>query len=158
MWPAKTLEERFWEKVDKSGDCWEWTASTSNCGYGNIYCDGTMSLAHRVAWEINIGVIPEGACVCHTCDNPSCVNPNHLFLGTHVDNMRDMSNKGRANRKPINQGEDQHKSKLTKGMVKMIRKYYKAGGCTQAWLALVYGVTQGNVASVINYKTWKHVQ
>ncbi len=90
------LADRFWIKVVRSGDdeCWGWSGTT-NKGYGRINVGGNMVLAHRVAWELTSGLIPPGMCVLHSCDNPPCVNPNHLFLGTHADNMRDMRAKGR---------------------------------------------------------------
>lgn len=87
--------ERFWAKVDKSGECWEWLAHKTDCGYGRISIGGEMLSAHRVSWSIHFGPIPPGLCVCHKCDNKLCVNPSHLFLGTITDNNRDKSAKGR---------------------------------------------------------------
>ena len=87
--------ERFWNKVDKTDDCWNWTASKNIQGYGYFRFDGKMRKAHRMAWLLVNGEIPDGMCVCHTCDNPGCVNPIHLWLGTNQDNMDDMNNKGR---------------------------------------------------------------
>lgn len=90
-----SFEERFWEKVDKSGECWIWIGARNPSGYGKIKSGDTTKDSHRASWEINYGEIPEGMCVCHVCDNPPCVNPGHLFLGTYGDNMRDMYSKGR---------------------------------------------------------------
>lgn len=98
-----SVAERFWEKVDKRGpdDCWEWR-NPSHTGYATFCTDATTTVAvHRFSWELENGPIPEGdgyhgTCVCHRCDNPSCVNPAHLFLGSHQDNMRDMNEKGRG--------------------------------------------------------------
>lgn len=89
--------ERFWSKVDIQGlnDCWEWTASIKDTGYGQIRINYKTLRAHRVSWEINYGEIPENMCVLHTCDNRKCVNPKHLWLGDKFDNMQDMSKKGR---------------------------------------------------------------
>ncbi len=95
-----TLVERFWPKVQKSDGCWTWLAAKDHLGYGKIGA-GTRKegelLAHRASWIINNGAIPDGLVVCHRCDNPSCVRPDHLFLGTMKDNTMDMVRKGRCN-------------------------------------------------------------
>ena len=100
MSKKRPVEERFWEKVKKSTDCWNWTAGTNSKGYGRILnsrkeCEGEIS-AHRLSWVLHNGPIPEGLQVLHNCDNPPCVRPDHLFLGTNLDNMRDKKNKGRS--------------------------------------------------------------
>lgn len=87
---------RFWPKVDKSENCWLWRGSRQTHGYGTFYYQGTMHLSHRISWILTYGEIPTGLCVLHKCDNPPCVNPQHLFLGTHVDNMIDRERKGRG--------------------------------------------------------------
>jgi hypothetical protein len=93
----RTLAERFWEKVDKSGDCWLWTASLSGNGYGHISVSlGKFRAAHRVAWEMENGPIPAGMYLCHRCDTPRCVRPSHMFVGTPSDNMKDCAAKGRC--------------------------------------------------------------
>lgn len=94
----KTLEERFWEKVQKGSECWQWAASKNTGGYGKICISGKLVQAHRVAWELSRGNIPQGQCVLHRCDVRSCVNPEHLFLGTHEDNMKDRDKKNRQSR------------------------------------------------------------
>lgn len=92
----RPLADRFWEKVQKTDTCWTWGGSRHYRGYGFIRSGRTNVLAHRVAWELTNGSIPENMLVCHTCDNTSCVNPEHLFLGSQSDNMRDMTAKGRG--------------------------------------------------------------
>lgn len=95
-----TLEQRFWAKVKKADGCWLWTGAGSRKGeHGRIGIGGRsegIALAHRLSWELHHGPVPDGFCVCHRCDNPPCVNPAHLFLGTKGDNNRDMYAKGRA--------------------------------------------------------------
>jgi hypothetical protein len=100
---TRPILERFMKKVDHNhpSGCWQWTAAVDSCGYGQIMVgnklDGTYKLApaHRVSFELFKGKIPDGYCVCHTCDNPRCVNPDHLFPGTQLDNIRDRDSKGR---------------------------------------------------------------
>ena len=158
----KTLEERFWSKVDKRGpdDCWEWNANKNTAaGYGRFRVNGKLELAHRASWEIHNGLIPEGeghhgTCVLHRCDFRSCVNPRHLFLGTNQDNMDDMKKKGRNHQ---NQGESHPMSKLTEKTVRMIRKYFDAGGCSHDWLAQVYGVDKSNIGLIVRRQTWRHI-
>jgi hypothetical protein len=100
MRARKPIAERFWPKVDSSAGpsaCWPWTASCKVKGYGQIGAGGRQRplLAHRVAWEIANGPIGEGLVVCHSCDNPKCCNPAHLFVGTQAENLQDMTSKGR---------------------------------------------------------------
>lgn len=87
--------ERFWSKVDKTGDCWNWTAGTFHFGHGKFRLNGKMVKAHRLAYELLVGDFDKSLCVLHKCDNPRCVNPEHLFLGTKGDNNSDMTAKGR---------------------------------------------------------------
>lgn len=87
--------ESFWGRVDTSGECWLWTGARLKTGYGVLKRGGRVLKASRVAWALVKGPIPDGLFVCHHCDNPPCVRPDHLFLGTHLDNMRDRDAKGR---------------------------------------------------------------
>lgn len=97
MRKKRPAEDRFWEKVDKTENCWLWSASVNNQGYGEIHLGerNDHCYAHRFSWMINKGPIPKGLFVLHRCDNPRCVNPNHLFLGTQKDNLHDAMAKGR---------------------------------------------------------------
>ncbi|HXI17769.1 MAG TPA: HNH endonuclease [Chloroflexota bacterium] len=138
------LQERFWRHVDKSGKCWLWTAAT-NRGYGAFGLSPTrMMPAHRYSWELHNGPIPAGVLVCHKCDVRACVNPAHLFLGSHLDNTTDMVVKERVN------------STLTTAQVGAIRARHAAGGVSQRTLAQEYGVGRSTLSSVINRLTWKH--
>lgn len=87
--------DRFWDKVDKTSDCWIWTAAKSAAGYGRFKLNGRLVSPHRLAYEMAFGDIPPGSDVCHRCDNPPCVNPEHLFVGSRSDNMQDCIAKGR---------------------------------------------------------------
>ena len=173
-----SLEARFWPKVQKSADCWLWTAATHRNGYGKIGAgrqgDGTL-LAHRVAWELTYGPISDGLWVLHHCDNPPCVRPDHLFLGTVKTNGQDMSAKGRghlqkhpelAPRGPRNgahthpervlRGEATGNAKLTAARVQEIRAGYAAGKRI-AELARGYGVSWSNVKFIVSGQHWRHV-
>lgn len=150
----------FWEKVNKDHptDCWIWTADTSEAGYGQLTIHGEPKAAHRVSWEMHYGPIPPKMCVCHGCDNPPCVRPEHLFLGTNADNNWDTRMKGRIN---PTRGERSHNVKLTKEQVLEIRRVYKrgpnrfVGGTPSTFeLARTYGVHQVTISNVLLRKSW----
>lgn len=159
--PAKfqaiPLEERFWEKVDKSGSCWLWTGSLRTNGYGEIWYEGRNHQAHRVSWMLFNGPIPEDMQVCHRCDVRACVRPDHLFLGTQVDNMVDCSEKGRINTEVKALGEAHGSSKLTASEVTEIREKYSTGSYTQREIGQEYGVTQTTIGHVVRHETWTHL-
>lgn len=140
--------ERFWEKVKKGGrdECWEWQACRSWNGYGKFGIAYKTHYAHRVAWTLTRGSIPDDLHCCHSCDNKVCVNPRHLFLGTREDNMQDASRKGRMNT-PRNGGVNNGRAKLTEEEVKEIRELV-ASGMTQQVIADAYGVCQGRVSRI----------
>lgn len=144
---------RFWEKVKikKPNECWFWQAGIQK-GYG-CFWNGRMSSAHRFSWVLANGKIPIGLSVCHKCDNPLCVNPAHLFLGTQVENIQDSIKKGRFSRA---RGERQHLSKLTDSKVKEMRELQKTG-LTFKKLAETYGVTIAAAHRAVRGFTWKHV-
>lgn len=156
-----TLEERFWNKVDIRGpdDCWEWTGGRAHklpYGLFRVSKDPKASPkpAHRVSWQLTNGPIPEGMFVCHHCDNPPCVNPAHLFLGTPADNLIDMRAKGRGP-KPI-RGEAMPTSKVTADDVREIRQRVAAGEM-QSELALEFGLTKSGINRIWLRHTWAHI-
>ena len=91
-----SVARRLWKNVTKTDECWLWTATKNKQGYGQVYANGRLQLAHRVAYELNVGSILPGLHLLHRCDTPACVRPDHMFIGTHFDNMQDMIRKGRA--------------------------------------------------------------
>lgn len=153
---TRTLEEKLCDGVDRRGpdDCWPWTKSTNDSGYGQIEtCSPRRSFkAHRVAYERANGPIPEGQCVLHECDNPSCCNPAHLFLGTQIENIQDMKNKGRQSR-----GEGRPLAKLTEEQVAEIRREYIKGSRTHGGSALgrKHGVHKVTIHHIVNGNSWK---
>lgn len=160
QWEA---EARFWPKVRKGPGCWEWTASRNRWGYGRLgVTRRQFAYAHRIAWELENGPIPTGKIVCHRCDNPACVRPDHLFLGTHADNVQDMLSKGRGGLRlhpeTAARGEQASKAKLKAEQVKEIRRLYRGGGISQRELARRFGVTQNAISMLLHRKSWSHVQ
>lgn len=148
----RPVEERFWPKVRRGIACWVWTAGKNNGGYGAIISDSGPLLAHRVSWQMHFGDIPEGLHVCHKCDNPACVNPEHLFLGTHQDNMRDMHSKARGGRKQP-KGESHFNSKLSVSDIRLIR----ACGEGSYVAARMFGVTPSTIRKIRRGDSWGHV-
>jgi len=165
-----TAQERFWSKVDKSGECWLWTGGSVQA-YGRVRVNGESRSAHCYSWEIHRGPIPEGMFVCHNCpggDNPRCVNPDHLFLGTCADNVRDAVAKGRA------QTGDRHysrlnpellargsrhgrpRSKLTEAQVIEIRQRLANGEGTCA-LAREFEVSPATISALKYRLTYAHL-
>lgn len=143
-------QERFDAHVPDRpvGDCWLWAGTREARGYGVTSFMKRNVLAHRLSWELSHGAIPAGLHVLHRCDNPPCVNPGHLFLGTHLDNIADMVGKGRHVR-----GERQWQSVLTEDAVRSIR----AAGESGRELARRFGVTASCISEVRNGKAWAHV-
>lgn len=147
-----TVESRFFAKVDKSGDCWLWTGVRVSKGYGALKIGGRhgkMVSAHRIAWELNNGKIPPGMHVCHRCDNPPCVRPDHLFLGSPSDNARDMIRKGRGRAGKVRMG------KVTELDVRLMRATFALGGVKKKNLARLFGISPANACNIINRVTWK---
>ena len=153
---SRPLAERFWEKVDRTGDgCWLWLRARAVAGYGVFANPGGERLAHRLAYELTFGPIPAGMFVCHHCDNPPCCNPAHLFLGDNQANMRDASQKGRIVI-PLHQGTEQWLAKLNVDAVREIRRR-AAMGETQDSIAARFGVSQAGIWRIVHRKSWSHV-
>lgn len=152
------IEVRFWSKVEKTDGCWEWKGRKLPKGYGKIGFKGKEEYAHRVSWILHFGEIPRKIQVCHTCDNPSCVRPSHLFLGTNSDNQLDCEMKGRRNRpKDFQVGSSNNKAKLTESDVMEIRIMYASGQYKQKHLAELFGVGETTVTDILIGNKWSHV-
>lgn len=146
----KTVEQRFWEKVTKTKDCWNWTGCKLG-GYGRLYVDGKNCLASRISWTLHIGIPLDSKCVLHKCDNPACVNPQHLFLGTRTENNRDMVLKRRQRGAPC---ELNGRSKLNRNQVLKIRDDYKRLHTHQRILGKRYGISQSVVSKIVRNESW----
>lgn len=189
-WTALTALEkreaiaRFNSKVVRSADCWGWLGAINDSGYGFMSLKDYPIRAHRLSWLIHRGEIPTGKWVLHTCDNPSCTNPQHLYIGTHSDNVRDMVERGRscsgdknAMRRPdvaaqhrgdqhwmkqkperIARGQRQSHAKLTDSDVLEIHKLFAEGRISKAAIARQFGVDRTNVSQIIRGKAWTHVK
>lgn len=147
----------FWTYVEKTPTCWLWIGAKSN-RYGMFRWKGRSHHSQRVAWEIYNGPIPDGFHVCHKCDVPSCVNPEHLFVGTASDNMRDMGSKGR-HRIGDRKGEKHPLAKLTTEQVIEIRRLYKrhSHDFNTYTLAKQFKVSPGSIGTVVRREEWTHI-
>lgn len=155
-------ETRLWAKVNKFGTihptlgaCWEWTGSVDVSGYGYLSVNAVEIKAHRFSWSLVNGEIPDGLVILHKCDNPPCVNPDHLQLGTLLDNNLDMKNKGRHQH-----GERHSHAKLTENDVLEILAVYIPRHPINGASALgrKYGVSREAIREIIKGKNWKHLQ
>jgi len=157
---VEQVNTRFWAKVDRSGSCWAWTAGTDGRGYGMFWTGAATKRANRVAYERFVAPIPPGVNVPHRCDNPLCVRPDHLFLGTHADNVADRVSKGRsamgrtgwAVHPPT--GEKHHSAKLTNDQVAEIRERH-ARGETNVALAKQFGVSRSLIWRIVRNMNWR---
>lgn len=160
---AKTSSvDRFWKSVDKNGpihpicgQCWVWIAGKDGKGYGVMSVVGGERRMHRYSWSLHFGVLGKGVCVLHHCDNPACVNPKHLFLGTRTDNNLDRDRKGH---KGDHTGELNGRAILTKEQVEDIRARYKStspGHGNGRSLAREFGVSRSTIQQIINGSNWR---
>lgn len=156
----RPIEDRFWEKVNRRDDdeCWEWMGATNALGYGSFFVEKVggvirTSLAHRMGYQLEVGQIPAGALVLHSCDNPPCVNPAHLSLGTNLDNAADRESRGRGGQP---KGSRSGNAKLTEADIREIRDLYPF--MTQDDLAMRFGVCQTTISRIVLGKSWSHVE
>lgn len=154
------LLKRFWSKTrPRRNGCIEWIAAKDKDGYGYFKLNNKQMHSHRVSWILTNGEIPEhdsyhGYCVCHKCDNSSCVNPNHLFLGTAQDNIDDKIHKGRQR---DSHGENHPSVRLTDSDVISIRIMYETGKHTMKSIGDKFGITRKHTGQIINRKRWSHI-
>jgi hypothetical protein len=164
------MAARFWPRVNKTSECWLWLGSRDRHGYGFFNRKTAKGWhatgAHRMAWELANGPIPRGLQVCHRCDNPPCVRPDHLFLETSRGNSADRHQKGRdakghthgSRTQPdlVARGDSHYMARLTSADVLRIRAAH-ASGMLQVQLAAAYRVTQSTISDVVLRRTWKHL-
>lgn len=161
----------FWGRVNKTDSCWLWTGCKNGNGYGHLTVARRTLKAHRASWIIHHGEIPDGLQVHHNCpdgDNPSCVNPSHLWVGTQLENVADRESKGRGSLLAAREtmashpemrarGEASGNARLTEGKVREIRRRYSAGGVLHRQLAVEFGVSKAAITFIISRKNWSHV-
>lgn len=154
---VKPLVDRFWSQVKKTDKCWPWVVRGGRPSkrYGSIHIDGTQVLVHRLSWQLHYGAIPKGVYVLHRCDNPPCVRPSHLFLGTAVTNAKDAVRKGRF-RRVSPRGQDVPASKLTNAQASEIIKLRRDAVLSTRQIAEKFGVTRRCIAAV-GTQNWKHL-
>lgn len=150
-----SAEDRFWAKVNKKSDdeCWEWQGSCHSNGYGTFWFQRADISAHRFSFLLHHGEISEGMFILHSCDNKPCVNPNHLSMGTPLDNSADMCAKGRKPR-----GTKSGCAKLTDEKVMEIRELFATGDYTLKEMGVLFDINFSHVHRIINFKSWAHIK
>lgn len=155
-----SLEDRFMKYVQKSDDpdgCWEWIGCKNSDGYGSFKINNKTYSSHRVSYALFIGDIPDRMLVCHSCDNPNCVNPAHLWLGTNKDNVTDMYNKGRQSHVGAPKGENHWSHKLTEQKIYQIHKMIEQGHA-QRKIAKMFEISESTVSYIKSNLRWKHIK
>lgn len=156
IYKRPSLKQRLYKKVNKNGPlillklgkCWIWTGSLDSWGYGQIYYKYKRFQTHRLSFKIKYGEIPRGMLICHKCDNPACIRPKHLFLGTAKDNIQDCIKK---NRRGLEQ------TKLSKKDILIIRKLYKTKKYYQKEIAEMFEMSISQISNIINRRSWIEV-
>lgn len=157
------IEERFWKKVDIKGEneCWHWLGRSNQpygytgiLPYGVVRFQGNITMAHRVSFMLKKGPIPEGHIIRHTCDNPKCVNPNHLISGTYKENSQDAIQRGRFN---VRRGEKVNTAKLNEHQVRLLRKKFQEKKLSALEISLLMGMRLVSVYRMLQGHSWKHI-
>jgi hypothetical protein len=149
--PDKNIRN-FWAKVNKTDNCWMWTGCVDKDGYGQITIQYKSYKAHRISWQMHCSEIPKGLIVCHHCDVPQCVNPDHLFLGTVKDNADDMMNKGRQLK-----GDRNHNAILDDNKVIEIKRLIAQGKFSLREIGDIFGVTTASIWQIKDGRSWRHL-
>jgi hypothetical protein len=155
--PKESLEHRFWNKVDKTSTCWFWEGKKDKRGYGKLALEPGVThreiSAHRLSYQIHYGMFESSLFVCRQCDNPACVNPEHLFLGTNQDNVNDKVSKNRQLK-----GSQIHNSKLVEDDIIRIRHLWFVEKCPQSKIAEMFGIGAKAVSKIVTNKRWTYVK
>ena len=152
---TRPLHLRIMDSIDAASGCWIWLRTFGRDGYGRMGIKGKMRLAHRVSYETFVGPIPDGMYVCHRCDDHGCVRPEHLFLGTQADNIRDMWRKGRARVPTTQSGSANYNARLDPSVGKTIRHLYFAERRSQQEIGDFYGINQAYVSRIVRKLAWE---
>lgn len=147
----RQIKEKLFKKTEISRHCWNWVGNKINGGHGKIFINGKYELTHRVSYLLFIGSIPEGLCVCHSCDNPACVRPSHLWVGSRAENNKDRHLKGRDG---DNSGEKNGRAKIDWGIACLIRKDFSSGKYMKKEIAKKYGISPAIVSCVVRNISW----
>ena len=160
---AKRFSLKFWSRVNRNGpihpthgQCWDWSGPITKFGYARIRFNGRLTMCHRISWQLSRGPIPDNLRVLHKCDRRSCVNPDHLFLGTQADNIADMFIKGR-DRQANRIGEMNTQARITESDVLYIRRNYRKRPSNKRHLAAMFGISVYHVAAIVHRQKWKHI-